>query len=155
MVIGLVSDTHGCLRDELLDHLRGVETILHAGDVGGIGIIQRLQDVAPVVGVWGNTDDGGLRRLLPEVAHVELQGRLFVVLHGHQLSHPVPAEFCAAYPEADVIVHGHTHVPCEERVSSQLVVNPGAAGPTRFGLRPSVATIRLGESREEFRLLEC
>jgi uncharacterized protein len=144
--IGLISDTHGLLRPSALLALDGVDLILHAGDVGGMGILHELERFAPVHAVHGNTDDPALG--LPAVVSLTLGVIRIHVSHGHELGSPTPIRLAARYA-TDVIIYGHTHRPLIERVAnlrstSTLVVNPGAAGPRRFNLRPSVAILQLG-----------
>jgi putative phosphoesterase len=150
VIVGLIADTHGLVRPEVFDALTGVEVILHAGDVGGRPVIDELSAIAPVHAVCGNTDapgEPGLRaRLL-----VEFEGVSIHVSHGHELGgSPTPERLLARYT-ADVIVFGHTHQPLVERSGPRLVVNPGAAGPRRFKLKPSVArlTVRGGKADVE------
>ncbi len=143
--IGLISDTHGLLRPGVFDAFQGVLRILHAGDVGGEDILTELEAIAPVTAVYGNTDGWALRRRLPEVAEVEEAGRRIVVVHGHNPGSPTPARLASAHPDADILVYGHTHQARVEQVGRTLVVNPGAAGPARFKLKPTVALLVLGE----------
>ncbi|HEU6451575.1 MAG TPA: metallophosphoesterase family protein [Gemmatimonadaceae bacterium] len=146
-LIGLVSDTHGLVRPELHDALEGVELILHAGDVGGDDVLDELATIAPVEAVYGNTDAPGRPRLAQAI--VRSVGDLRVhVSHGHELGSPTPARLLAAYP-AEVLVYGHTHRPLVTRAEGRLVVNPGAAGPRRFDIQPSVALLSIdGDSAE-------
>ena len=144
MKIGLISDTHGRLRNEVFDLFDGVDRILHAGDIGPPDLLTELETIAPVTGVTGNTDGPELRALLPEVAELELEGRRIVVVHGHRLGSPTPSGLRQAHPAADIIVFGHTHRPLIDR-SGPLVVNPGSAGAARFGIPPSVGILTLGE----------
>ena len=141
MLIGLISDTHGLLRPGVHEALAGVELILHAGDVGGPEILAELALIAPVQAVCGNCDDPAEFGLVRERT-LNLAGLRVHVSHGHELGRPKPAELAAAY-DADVIVYGHTHMQLVTRVGDTLVVNPGAAGPRRFDLLPSVARLRL------------
>lgn len=152
MEIGLISDTHGLLRPEVFDVLDGVECILHAGDVGGEDILVELGALAPVTAVWGNTDGFAIRERTSETARLELAGWDVVVVHGHQLGAPTPRLLREVHGSADVIVYGHTHRPLVDRNGS-LVVNPGAAGPARFNILPSVGILTLGEAAE-VRLIE-
>lgn len=143
MLIGLISDTHGLLRPGVHAALEGVELILHAGDVGGSEILDELGIIAPVRAVYGNTDamwEPGLVQALD----LTLGGLKVHVSHGHELGRPKAASLAAAY-DADVIVYGHTHVQRLERVGKRLVVNPGAAGPRRFDLLPSVARLAIDD----------
>ena len=153
MNVGLISDTHGRLRPEVFQRLEGVQHILHAGDVGGADILAELEAIAPVTAVWGNTDGFELRSRVPETAEVELQGRRILVVHGHQLGSPTAAGLVAAYPGFDIIVYGHTHRPRVDHENGVLVVNPGAAGPPRFGLEPSVAVLKLSTTTQNVSVL--
>ena len=125
--------------------------ILHAGDVGGQSVIAELAAIAPVRAVFGNTDSPGEpgleRRLL-----VEIEGVSIHVSHGHEVGAPTPQKLLARYT-ADVIVYGHTHKPLVERVGTRLVVNPGAAGPRRFDLRPSVARMSVNQGQVEAKIV--
>lgn len=153
MEIGIVSDTHGLLRPELFAALEGVEHILHAGDLGPAELLAELEAVAPVTAVWGNTDGWDVRDRVPEVAEVELEGVRVVVIHGQQLGSPSPARVAARYPEAGLVVFGHSHQPVVQRVGAVLAVNPGSAGPRRFRLPVTAARATLREGRAEARLV--
>ena len=146
VLVGLISDTHGLLRPEVFDALEGVDQILHAGDVGE-GVLVELQAIAPVRAVFGNTDPPG-EPGLAESLHLEFEGLTVHVSHGHELGSPTPARLIQRY-DANVIVYGHTHKPLVERSGSRLVVNPGAAGPRRFNLKPSVARLTIDNRRAE------
>lgn len=140
-LIGLVSDTHGLVRAELHSALEGVELILHAGDVGGDDVLEELATIAPVEAVYGNTDTPGRPRLAQAIVRT-VGGVRIHVSHGHELGTPTPARLLAAYP-ADVLVYGHTHRPLIARAEGRLVINPGAAGPRRFDVDPSVALLTI------------
>lgn len=146
MRLGLISDTHGMLRPDVFDRFAGVDRILHAGDIGPASLLVELEAIAPVTAVWGNTDGFDVRERVESVANMEMAGRRIVLLHGHQLGNPTPDALRRAVPDADVIVYGHTHRPLEERDHHLLVVNPGAAGASRFGIPPSVAILELGDT---------
>lgn len=141
MLVGLISDTHGLVRRQALAALRGVDLILHAGDVGRTAVLDELAHVAPVRAVRGNVDDPFDETLADELV-LELAGHSVRVTHGHELGSPAPDRLLAVYPE-DVIVCGHTHVALAHREGKRLVVNPGSAGPRRFCLVPGVALLRL------------
>src|SRR5690606_4805074 len=112
MRLGVISDTHGLLRPEVFHAFEEVDHIIHAGDVGPIDIITELEAIAPVTAVYGNTDDGEIRSRLPRVAEVEFDGFRIVVTHGDQYGRGVPNEkFHASFPDADILIHGHTHLP--------------------------------------------
>jgi len=151
VLVGLISDTHGLLRPEVFEAFHGVELILHAGDVGGREILTQLRAIAPVHAVYGNTDRPGEAGLVESI-DLALGGLNVHVSHGHELGSPTPAKLRAAY-SADVIVYGHTHTPLIERLHGALVVNPGAAGPRRFDLKPSVARLTVADGRSEVELI--
>lgn len=144
MRIGVISDTHGLLRPEVFALFRGVDRILHAGDIGELHLLSELEALAPVTAVWGNTDGFELRDRLPEVVETRIEGFDFLLLHGHQLGSPTPESLNRAYPAAEVIIFGHTHKPLLVLVDQVVtVMNPGGAGPFRFGLPASVGIMEL------------
>ena len=150
IVVGLISDTHGLLREEVFGALAGVSTILHAGDVGGDAVLDRLGSIAPVHAVSGNVDAPG-PRLRPRV-RLGLGGMSVHVSHGHELGSPTPDTLLQRY-DADVIVYGHTHVALVQRAGGRLVINPGAAGPRRFRLEPSVGRLTITDGRAEVEIV--
>jgi hypothetical protein len=151
-VIGLVSDTHGLVRPDVHTALAGVELILHAGDVGGDEVLDELSLIAPVLAVWGNTDPPGAPRLVGEI--VRALGNLTIhVSHGHELGSPTPAKLLERYA-ADVLVYGHTHRRLVARAGGRLVVNPGAAGPRRFDVMPSVARLTIAGGEADVEIVE-
>ena len=135
-VIGVISDTHGMLRPEAAEALRGVELILHAGDVGSPEVLDALNDIAPVVAVRGNNDKGAWAEELPawEVAEV---GVVFIYMI-HDLKEIDLSPSGAGF---QVVVSGHSHKPSVEERRGVLYVNPGSAGPRRFKLPISVARL--------------
>ena len=147
MRVGLISDTHGRLRNEVFELFEGVDRILHAGDIGPLDLLVELEAVAPVTAVYGNTDRSDVRDRVPAVATETLAGWRVVVVHGDRLGSPTPEGLRSAHAEADIIVYGHTHRPLVDRDDggSALVVNPGSAGAARFGIPPSVGFLTLGD----------
>ena len=144
MRLGVISDTHGLLRPEVFDAFAGVDHILHAGDVGSLGLLEELKALGPVTAVYGNTDGAELRSCLPQVATLQLDGFDIVVTHGDQLGSPTPAALNATFPDAQIILFGHTHRPLLTLVDVVVtVMNPGGAGPRRFNLPPSVGILEL------------
>ena len=152
MVIGLISDTHGLLRPEAVAALHGVDLILHAGDVGGTRILPELRKLAPVQAVYGNVDDAADPNLSKTLTFV-VEGVRIHVSHGHEFGSPSPARLLATC-DADVIVYGHTHRPLVHREGSRIVVNPGAAGPRRFDIRPTVALMTIEAGKVEVRIVK-
>jgi putative phosphoesterase len=144
MRIGVISDTHGLLRPEVFDVFARVDRILHAGDVGPESLLEELGAIAPVTAVYGNTDGWALRSRLPQVATLELDGFTIVVTHGDQLGAPTPEKLQLQFPDAEIIVFGHTHRPVLTLVDTVVtVMNPGGAGRRRFDLPASVGILEL------------
>jgi len=151
-LLGLISDTHGLLRPGVHDALSGVTLILHAGDVGGSGILDELRLIAPVRAVFGNTDPAGDPDLAPEIM-MNVEGMSVHVSHGHEVGSPTPARLADRY-DADVVVYGHTHRALVTKLGGRLFVNPGAAGPKRFNLVPSVARLTISGGKAEVEIVE-
>ncbi len=138
-LIGLISDTHGLLRPEAVEALRGSELIVHAGDVGNPGILESLRELAPVVAVRGNVDTSAWARQLPETAVAEVgDARLYVLHDVHALDlNPAAAGFGA-------VISGHSHKFGQSERAGVLYINPGSAGPRRFTLPVTVAWLDVG-----------
>lgn len=145
MRLGIIADTHGLLRPEVFEAFARVDHILHAGDVGPADLLTELESLAPVTAVYGNTDGGDLRARLPQVARVRLDGFDIVVTHGDQFGSPTPEKLNAAFPDAEILIYGHTHRPLLTTVDDNVVtvMNPGGAGHRRFDLPPSVGIMEL------------
>lgn len=141
-VIGLISDTHGLLRPQIRQVFGDVDLILHAGDVGGATVLAGLSAIAPTFAVYGNVDDPHDPALTAERS-LTIEELTIHVSHGHELGRPTPELVLARYT-ADVLMFGHTHRAVMVRGDDdRLVVNPGAAGPRRFDLQPSVARLTI------------
>lgn len=151
VTVGLISDTHGLVRPECFTALEGVDRIFHAGDVGGREVIAILSQIAPVTAVYGNTDLPGDPNLVAHFAET-IAGVTVHVSHGHELGSPTPAKLLQRY-DADVLVYGHTHKALVHREGTRLVVNPGAAGPRRFNLKPSVARLTLRDGAADVEIV--
>jgi uncharacterized protein len=136
--VGLISDTHGLLRRQAVEALRGSELIIHAGDVGDPGILQELGSLAPVVAVRGNVDTEEWAEALPLTAVVEVGSVLIYVLHDANALDLNPA--AAGFR---VVVSGHSHKPSKIERDGVLYLNPGSAGPRRFQLPVSLARLDL------------
>lgn len=137
MIIGVISDTHGLLRPEAVELLRGSEHIIHAGDIGSPEIIPALEKIAPVTAIRGNVDTQSWARRFAETEVVELGGLHIYVIHDvHALDlNPKAAGFAA-------VISGHSHQPKQEK-KEVLYFNPGSAGPRRFKLPLSVGRIEI------------
>jgi putative phosphoesterase len=138
MRIGVISDTHGLLRPEALEKLTGVDHIIHAGDIGSPDIVPRLAEIAPVTPIRGNVDTRAWTCGLPAWEVVTLAGRMIYVIHdlGDLDLDPAAAGF-------DMVVSGHSHMPKTETSQGVVYLNPGSAGPRRFRLPITIATVDL------------
>jgi|SRR5579863_10435311 len=149
-VIGVISDTHGLLRPEAVEALRGSDHIIHAGDVGAPEILDELRRIAPITAIRGNIDKSEWARKLPEIEVLQVGGVSIYVLHDlAQLDlKPAAAGFSA-------VVTGHSHIPKQEIHDGVLYFNPGSAGPRRFKLPVSVGRLiaENGKVRGEILLL--
>jgi len=138
--IGLISDTHGLLRKEAVQALRGSELIIHAGDAGKPEILEALKKIAPLVAVRGNVDTEPWARALPETAVAEAGAVLIYVLHDVNALDLNPAA-----SGFRIVVSGHSHKPGKTERDGVLYINPGSAGPRRFHLPVTVARLNLAE----------
>ena len=136
MLVGVISDTHGLLRPEALDALRGAAMIIHAGDVGKGSVLEQLHGIAPVIAVRGNIDTEPWAAALPESAIVAAGAHKILVLHdlSHLAVNPAQAGLAA-------VVFGHSHKPSIETRAGVLYLNPGSAGPRRFRLPITLARL--------------
>ena len=141
--IGLISDTHGLLRNEVYAVFEDADEILHAGDVGDPAILTELEVIAPVRAVYGNVDGWDVMERAAEHLELERCGEKIVVIHGHQFGSPRAEDLTAAYPDSTVIVYGHTHQPVVQEYAGKLLVNPGSAGHQRFGKPVTAAMLEL------------
>jgi putative phosphoesterase len=139
--VGVISDTHGLLRPEAVEALRGVDVILHAGDVGASHVLQELGQLAPVIAVRGNVDLESWARALPDRRRLELAGIRVLLLHDRAAVGPDPGK-----KGLGIVVFGHSHRPLAERRDGVLWFNPGSAGPRRFRLPVSLGLLDLDES---------
>ncbi len=136
--IGIISDTHGLLRPEAVAALRGVEMILHAGDIGASEVLATLNEIAPVVAVRGNNDKGEWAEALPDWEVVEIGSVSIYMLHDLK-----EIDISPSGAGFQVVVSGHSHKPSVEDRRGVLYVNPGSAGPRRFTLPVSIAELRV------------
>jgi uncharacterized protein len=139
--IGVISDTHGLLRPEAEQQLAGVAHIIHAGDVGRPNVLDGLRRIAPVIAIRGNVDKGQWAENYPPTRMIKLGGRSIYVLHDiHELQ--IDPMSCGI----DVVISGHSHRPSIETSGGVLYLNPGSAGPRRFNLPVTLATLDLTAS---------
>jgi uncharacterized protein len=150
--VGVISDTHGLLRPEVIDALKGCDYILHAGDLGDVDILRELRNIAPTFAVRGNVDRRGPQSQLPLTQVVELSGLHLYMLHEvNKIDlNPAAAGFSA-------VIYGHSHSPLSETRGKVLYFNPGSCGPRRFSLPVSMGFlhIRNGKLKTELLTLKC
>jgi len=149
MIIGVISDTHGLLRPEALELLRGSEHIIHAGDIGSPDIITAMEKIAPVTAIRGNVDTQSWARRFAETEVVELAGLHIYVIHDLNALdlNPKAAGFAA-------VISGHSHQPKQQMKDGVLYFNPGSAGPRRFKLPISVGRLQILNGGIEAEILE-
>jgi uncharacterized protein len=149
MRIGIISDTHGLLRPEAVELLRGSEHIIHAGDIGAAEIIPELEKIARVTAIRGNVDTQAWARRYAETEVVELGGVFLYVLHDVNAMdlNPKAAGFTA-------VISGHSHKPKQELKDGVLYFNPGSAGPRRFKLPISVGRLVIADGKVSAEILE-
>jgi len=149
VTLGVISDTHGLLRPEAVEALRGSDRILHAGDVGCLEILEALAKIAPVTAVRGNVDTAPWPRALPETEIIEVGGVSIFILHDRSR--------LDLKPEAAglrVVIYGHSHQPKIEEKNGVLYFNPGSAGPRRFHLPVSVGRLMIAAGKVQEELVE-
>ena len=141
-MIGVVSDTHGLLRPQAVENLRGVDHIIHAGDIGSAEVLAALGELAPVTAVRGNNDRGDWAAAVPETAVLRASGVAIYVLHDiHELElDPSAAEMAA-------VIAGHSHKPLLKTEKGVLYMNPGSIGPRRFKLPVALGRLVVDNGR--------
>ncbi len=149
MLIGVISDTHGLLRPEAISALRGVEHILHAGDVGDPAILDSLRTSSAGTAIRGNVDTRGACAQLPATDFIELAGKIFYLVHSEHWLDINPVAGGVA-----VVVSGHSHRPAIERRHGVIYLNPGSAGPRRFRLPVTLAIVEVTEDQIEARIVD-
>jgi putative phosphoesterase len=147
--VGLISDTHGLMRPEALDALRDSDLIIHCGDVGDSAVLEALRTLAPIHAIRGNNDKGAWACSLPTCDVVEFGSHAIYVLHNL-----ADLDLDPATAGFTTVVAGHSHKPVVEKRGKTLFVNPGSAGPRRFTLPVTVATLALRGSRCEAKIIE-
>lgn len=146
--IGVISDTHGLLRDEAAELLADSDIILHAGDIGNQAVIVRLQEIAPVVAIRGNVDKDSWAASVPEQEAVEIGGKFFYLIHNVNEMNLDPAG------QFDVVVSGHSHKPGMTSKNGVLYFNPGSAGPRRFSLPIALGKIEVADGQVTAQIVE-
>ena len=147
--IGIISDTHSLVRPEAIAALRGVDMILHLGDIGASHVLETLNEIAPVVAVRGNNDKGEWAEALPDWEVVELGSVSIYMLHDLK-----EIDISPSGAGFQVVVSGHSHKPAIEERRGVLYVNPGSAGPRRFTLPVSIAELKVAGDKVSADLIE-
>lgn len=147
--VGLISDTHGLVRDTAIAALAGCHHILHAGDIDGPEVIAKLRRLAPVTAVRGNNDRGAWAAAIPEFEIVEF-GAVSIYLRHDEAELDIDPRAAGL----QVVMFGHSHKPRIERRDGVLFVNPGSAGPRRFKLPIAVGELHIAGDEIDARIIE-
>lgn len=149
ITVGIISDTHGLLRQEAIEALQGSDYILHGGDIGKQSVIDQLAEIAPVTAIRGNVDKGELATRYPHDTVLTINETSIYTIHilDELKIDPVAAGY-------KVVVYGHSHKPSIETRDGVLYLNPGSAGPRRFSLPVTVARLSLQEAEINAQLVE-
>lgn len=137
-LIGMISDTHGLLRPQAVEALRGVDQILHAGDIGKPEVLDGLRKIAPLIAIRGNNDKGPWTEAIAETERIEIGGISIYMLHNLKELDIDPSR-----EGFNIVIAGHSHKPLNEIRSGVLYLNPGSAGPRRFKLPVSIAHLQI------------
>jgi len=147
LTVGLISDTHGLLRPQAVEALRGVHRIIHAGDIGGEEVLAALRALAPVDAIRGNNDRGSWAERIPTELTLEVGGVAVHVLHDLK-----ELEMDPVHAGVKVVIAGHSHKPDVREQTGVLYVNPGSAGPRRFRLPVTVAHLHIASGMATARI---
>jgi putative phosphoesterase len=145
--VGIISDTHGLMRQEALAALKRSEIIIHGGDIGKPEVLEALATLAPVLAVRGNNDRGSWAKKLPDILSLRINGVGIQVIHNVQ-------ELDRELAGCRIVISGHSHRPGAVTREGTLFLNPGSAGPRRFKLPVTVARLGLGHGRVRARIIE-
>jgi putative phosphoesterase len=148
MLAGVISDTHGLLRPEAVAALRGVDCVIHAGDIGAREVLESLAHIAPVHAIRGNNDRAQWAERLPDTCAIELGGVAIYVIH--DVKELVHEELDASIR---VVISGHSHAPRVQEVDGVLYLNPGSAGPRRFRLPVTVGYLNIERRQASARIV--
>jgi hypothetical protein len=146
--IGLIADTHGLVRPQALKALKGVELIVHAGDIGKAEVLEALRGIAPVVAIRGNNDRECWANDLPDILNLRLGNVAIHVIHDVYDMHVGTDRLFNA------VVSGHSHKPSMSQRDGTLFINPGSAGPRRFKLPVAVAKLLIVREKVRARIVE-
>ena len=152
MRIGVISDTHGLFDESIPSIFDGVDAIIHAGDIGKLEVIKRLEEIAQVLAVEGNNDSLGT---FPNERVEELAGHRVMIRHIFGELHQLRESDRRMVEDVQplVVVFGHSHRPCQQMLGRTMLFNPGSAGPRRFSLPRTVGILSLKPSGAEARII--
>jgi uncharacterized protein len=148
-LIGVISDTHGLVRPQALQALRGVDLIIHAGDIGAPEVVDALKRIAPVVAIKGNNDNEGWATSLPDTKLVQLNAAKLYVIHNVR-----ELDLDPVARGIQVVISGHSHKPSVVKRDGVLYLNPGSAGPRRFKLPVAVGKLHVNSLNVKAELIE-
>jgi putative phosphoesterase len=149
MLAGVISDTHGLLRPEAVTALRGVDCVIHAGDIGSPEVLRELARIAPVHAIRGNNDRASWAASLPDTLRLDLAGLAIFVIH--DVEELVRAQLDASI---GVVISGHSHAPKVHEAQGVLYLNPGSAGPRRFRLPVTVAQLEIQHGKAAAQIVD-
>lgn len=144
VLVGIIADTHGIIRQKALEALKESDIIIHAGDIGKIDVINALETIAPVYAIKGNNDKGKWSNRYPETEVVEINGTRIYVLHDIKEMDLDPKR-----EGFDIVIHGHSHMFSKRIYNDTLYINPGGSGRKRFNLPLTVALLHLFDGGEK------
>lgn len=143
-LVGIISDTHGMIHQKALDLLEKSDTIIHAGDIGKIDVINTLEKIAPVYAIKGNVDKGPWTNEFQETLIIEIQGVRFYLIHDIS-----KMDLDLKLNNIDIVIYGHSHK-CYKNIENDILyINPGGAGRRRFNLPLTIALLRLSDNGEK------
>lgn len=141
-IIGLISDTHGLLRNSAIEAMAGSDRIIHAGDIDTPEVLREIEAIAPVTAVRGNMDGRPQLGMLPKNEMIDVGGVLIYIIHDR-----FEMDLDPLAAGISVVIFGHSHRPVVEKNNSVLYINPGSAGPRRFKLPASVGRLEISDGR--------
>ena len=148
MIIGLISDTHGLLRKEVVEKLRGCDLIIHAGDIGEFEIVEKLKNIAQTELIKGNCDKNIDTNVIPEEKIIEVSGKRIYLIHDiGKVKSDLNTE------NIDIVVYGHSHKGNIYTENGIIYINPGSVGPKRFKLPTTMAKLYINEKKEDKEIL--
>ncbi len=139
MKLAILSDTHGLLRPQVLEHLKNADAILHGGDINKQSVVDELRQYAPLYVVRGNNDKEWAEEI-PHDLTIALGGVTFYMVHNKK-------ELPAKLDGVDVVVFGHSHKYVQEEKNGLLWLNPGSCGPRRFHQEITMMVAEVGEGK--------